>query len=80
MAIIRRTLKPPTQQETAKEAGACHVARDEIQIQRDNYGSIPSAGDITNAALDAIICTVYTSHLPGEISKNWKTDKRRYQK
>lgn len=59
---------------------AWDVARDEIQIQRDYYGSILSAGDVTNAALDAIICTTYTSHLPGEMSKNWKADKRRYQK
>lgn len=59
---------------------ACAVAQDEIQIQKDHYGSIPSAGDVTNAALDAIICTVYTLHVPAEILKNWKTEKRQYQK
>ena len=42
---------------------ACDIARDETEIQRDHYGSIPSAGDVTNAALDAIICTTYTSRL-----------------
>lgn len=64
----------------SKRDRACDVARDEIQIQRDYYGSIPNAGDVTNAALDAIICTIYTSHLPGEMSKNWKTDKKRCKK
>lgn len=33
----------------------CNVVEDEIQIQRDRYDSIPTAGDVTNAALDAII-------------------------
>lgn len=73
-------MKPPTQRETAKETGSCDVARDEIQIQRDHYGSIPSAGDVTNAAVYVIMCTVYISHLPGAVSKNSETDKRGYQK
>lgn len=34
---------------------ACNVARDEVQIQRDCSDSIPNAGGVTNAALDAII-------------------------
>lgn len=34
---------------------ACNVVQDEIQTQRDCYNSIPNAGDVTNAALDAII-------------------------
>jgi len=80
VAIICRNLKPPTQWEKAKETRPCDVAQDKIEIQRDLYGSIPSAGDVTNAALYVIMCTVYTSHLPGEVSKNWKTSKRVYQK
>lgn len=39
----------------SKGERAYNVAQDEIQIQKDCYDSIPNVGDVTNAALDAII-------------------------